>query len=527
MKSSRTLRIALLLLAVTAPAVLLAVDDIPLTNWTVPPYSASGASGGITTMGDITADVGFIGVTPCRLVDTRPESAFPAGYGTPALSAGAPRNFDLNNHPTCTGIPADVEAYSLNVTVTLAAAPGHLVIYPQGGAQPSVSSINYVPGQTIANAVIVPAGTAGGITVVAASATHLLIDINGYFSSTLNQGNSFSVFGNNPQFTIIGLPFPGWMGQFNNAATSWSYALQAFSASTAHGGAAINAGATGGSGFTFGVRAYTNSTGFDAAGVKGIGGSGDPLGDTGDCSACHEAGVRGTSFFGFGVLGISEASLANVGAVSGIYLDSNEVQQTYGILGYSSATAIYGSGNIVKTGTVSFVEPHPSDASKVIQYASLEGPEAGTYFRGRGKFQNGTAVINVPEYFRMVTDSEGLSIQVTPIGAMATVAVMQIDLDRIVVNGSRNVEFFYTVNGVRRSERNFQPIRNNDKEFIPAKQGETIPASYNAEFRSRLISNGTYRPDGTINMETARRLGWDKIWAQRDRPQPQPVPDTP
>jgi len=36
--------------------------------------------------------------------------------------------------------------------------------------------------------------------------------------------------------------------------------------------------------------------------------------------------------------------------------------------------------------------------------------------------------------------------------------------------------------------------------------------------KEMLISNGTYRPDGTVNMETARRLGWDKEWEKRGRP---------
>jgi hypothetical protein len=42
--------------------------------------------------------------------------------------------------------------------------------------------------------------------------------------------------------------------------------------------------------------------------------------------------------------------------------------------------------------------------------------------------------------------------------------------------------------------------------------------------KQRLISNGTYRPDGTVNLETARRLGWDKVWEQRSQPEPQPAP---
>jgi hypothetical protein len=41
--------------------------------------------------------------------------------------------------------------------------------------------------------------------------------------------------------------------------------------------------------------------------------------------------------------------------------------------------------------------------------------------------------------------------------------------------------------------------------------------------KEMLISNGTYQPDGTVNMETARRLGWDKEWEKRGRLAPQPT----
>jgi hypothetical protein len=128
----------------------------------------------------------------------------------------------------------------------------------------------------------------------------------------------------------------------------------------------------------------------------------------------------------------------------------------------------------------------------------------------------------VPEDFRIVTDREGLSIQVTPIGEMATVAVQSIGLDRIVVRGSRNVEFFYTVNGIRLAYRDAGPIAGNEKVFVPRSPDERMPEAYPAVVRERLISNGTYRPDGTVNLETARRLGWDKEWEKRERPAPQP-----
>ncbi len=116
----------------------------------------------------------------------------------------------------------------------------------------------------------------------------------------------------------------------------------------------------------------------------------------------------------------------------------------------------------------------------------------------------------------MVTDPQSLSIQVTPIGEMATVAVVQIGLDGIVVKGSRDVEFFYTVNGVRRAYNNWDPIQENERFFVPESPEAKLPIYLSEEERGRLIANGTYNPDGTVNMETAERLGWTKMWAERE-----------
>jgi hypothetical protein len=49
-------------------------------------------------------------------------------------------------------------------------------------------------------------------------------------------------------------------------------------------------------------------------------------------------------------------------------------------------------------------------SSKVIRYMALEGPEAGTYFRGTAGTSGKKAVIEVPESFRIVTDEEGLTV---------------------------------------------------------------------------------------------------------------------
>jgi hypothetical protein len=34
--------------------------------------------------------------------------------------------------------------------------------------------------------------------------------------------------------------------------------------------------------------------------------------------------------------------------------------------------------------------------------------------------------------------------------------------------------------------------------------------------KARLIANGTYNPDGTINMTTAERVGWAQKWREQE-----------
>lgn len=58
----------------------------------------------------------------------------------------------------------------------------------------------------------------------------------------------------------------------------------------------------------------------------------------------------------------------------------------------------------------------------------------------------------------------------------------------------------------------------------PEKPGSTPGTSLTEEQKQLLIQNGTYNADSTVNVETARRLGWDRVWAERERPSPKPAP---
>ena len=489
-----------------------------VANWRVPSVGVTSTPGVRTTMTDVTNALPFIGVTPCRVVDTRNATGT---FGGPALVAGVPRNFPLPTGP-CGGLPAQPRAYSLNITVTNTQGSGFILIYPQGGAQPVVSTLNYNAGDTLANAAIVPAGTSGGVTVVAGVAgTNLIIDINGYFSDVPGSGITQFNFTNNTggetmvlsnQSTtcggICGL-FQGVSSGVAMEATGVAGGIEAFASSTTNGTFAVLGATSGSSGKIFAVKGNNASATNDTAGVFGA----DATTFTPNPNLIGSAGVRGEGKNG--VVGVTSASVSDIGGVTGIFLSAGGSLGAFGVLGSSFTVAGQFFGNTAATGTKSFVEPYPNDPEKVIKYVSLEGPEAGTYFRGTARTVNHRAVIDVPEHFRIVTDTDGMTVQVTPVGAMANIFVESEDLNQIIVESSKDVTFHYLVQGVRKAFKDFQVIENGT-DFIPRSADATMPGYLSAEARKRLIANGTYNEDGTVNMTTAGRVGWVQMWAEKE-----------
>jgi hypothetical protein len=133
-------------------------------------YFAPPASGGVGALA-------FYAVTPCRVVDTRNAAGM---LGGPVMSAGQVRTFMVP--ASACGIPSTAQAYSLNATVVPAGVLGYLTLWPAGGAQPLVSTLNALDGTITSNAAIVPAGTSGSISAFVTDKTELILDINGYFA---------------------------------------------------------------------------------------------------------------------------------------------------------------------------------------------------------------------------------------------------------------------------------------------------------------------------------------------------------
>ncbi len=264
-----------------------------------------------------------------------------------------------------------------------------------------------------------------------------------------------------------------------------------------------------------GVLGGENTATSGSAGVLGE--------DVGSCSTSSlslpAGGVVGTSSGNDGVIGVTNIGPAGV---AGYQLDSASCPGTVaasGFLGYLSGTNVYGVysvGNTGATGTKSFVEPHPTDPSKEIRFVSLEGPESGTYFRGTASTVNGFATIAVPESFRLVTAQDGLTAVVTPTGKLVQIAVISKSLDTIVVQASQDVTFDYVVNGVRKAFQDWEAISSN-QDFIPDGPGDKRFFSLPVESQRRLVATGIYNADGSVNLDTARRMGWDLLWERQGK----------
>lgn len=239
----------------------------------------------------------------------------------------------------------------------------------------------------------------------------------------------------------------------------------------------------------------------------------------------NSEGVRGESISGEGVHGQhSSGNYGFLGSSSkgvGGYSSSG-----YGVWGSSSSGyAGYFNGNVHITGNLSkgsgsFVQPHPNDPSKELVYAFFEGPEHAVFLRGTAKLINGKAVIETPEYFRVVAGNEGITVQFTPRSSKSKgLAAVEVTKEMVkieeLMEGNGTYEFDYFITAKRGGFEEHQPIAANTH-FKPAENetAKEFEARYSKDdittkaMRSMLISNGILTKEGKLNMARVKELGW-------------------
>ena len=134
----------------------------------------------VDLLGRFPSTAGFTAVQPARLLETR------SGLST---VDGADNGVGLRVGPSVTHlqvngrgqVPANASAAVLNVTVDDARGPGFITVFPCDSPQPLASSLNYVLGSTVPNAVFTKVAADGTVCLYSNASTHLIVDVNGYF----------------------------------------------------------------------------------------------------------------------------------------------------------------------------------------------------------------------------------------------------------------------------------------------------------------------------------------------------------
>ena len=155
------------------------------------------AAGSETVALTATGHVGSLGtfysLKPSRVLDTRNGT----GGHTGPVGPNSSITLQVANHG---GVPpTGVSAVVLNVTETAATTGGFVTVSPTGVLRPTASNLNYVAGDTRANAVTVSLGTNGSVDLYNSGTSALIADVSGYFvgSDTIAAGSQYTPVGTN------------------------------------------------------------------------------------------------------------------------------------------------------------------------------------------------------------------------------------------------------------------------------------------------------------------------------------------
>lgn len=134
----------------------------------------------VDVAGYFTADSEFEPVVPQRLIDSRgPATVDGQQQGGGPFLGGQTVAINVRNRA---GVPPEATAAALNVIATETTGAGFLTVYPCGTELPLASSVNYGPGETRSNAVIVQVGNDGNVCVYTKAGAHIVADVTGYFA---------------------------------------------------------------------------------------------------------------------------------------------------------------------------------------------------------------------------------------------------------------------------------------------------------------------------------------------------------
>ncbi len=134
-----------------------------------------GSATGSVTLG---SDLGFVPVTPVRLLDTRATGR----------SLGAGSRLDLQVAGV-RGVPSGAKAVAVNLTAVGPSAVTYLRAWPTGTSEPTASVLNVEPNATAAVATSVGVGAGGKVSLRNnLGSVNLVVDVTGYYVDSAGVG---------------------------------------------------------------------------------------------------------------------------------------------------------------------------------------------------------------------------------------------------------------------------------------------------------------------------------------------------
>lgn len=117
----------------------------------------------------------FVPIAPDRFYDSRsaPNTIHAGGSTVTVPLAGPPFV-----------VPIGAAAISMNLTSDGATGTGFVTAYPADGLFPVASNLNYIAATPVANAALVKLSATGTLNAFVNVTTHVIIDVNGYFTGT-------------------------------------------------------------------------------------------------------------------------------------------------------------------------------------------------------------------------------------------------------------------------------------------------------------------------------------------------------
>ncbi|MFT3853887.1 MAG: hypothetical protein QM733_14270 [Ilumatobacteraceae bacterium] len=127
----------------------------------------------------------FEGAQPARALETRVGAEFTTvdgvSVGLGRLAGGSVTPITMAGRA---GLPDDVKAVAVNLTIVGPAMDGFATLFPCGDPVPLASTVNFASGKIVSNAAIVEVGDGGSICLFSNVETDAVVDVNGYDAAT-------------------------------------------------------------------------------------------------------------------------------------------------------------------------------------------------------------------------------------------------------------------------------------------------------------------------------------------------------